>query len=118
MERLNEIGAWLKENGAAIYNTRTADIFEDGGNFFTKGKNGEMFVIVPLKEGDAMPTSISWRLNLPAKGSDVKLLMNGKKVKWVRNGDSVKVTLPSDVQKLKAYPAFAFSFKGEEKPGK
>ncbi|HEY0653613.1 MAG TPA: alpha-L-fucosidase [Chryseosolibacter sp.] len=110
ISRLKEIGAWLKVNGDAIYNTRTADVYTDGPNFFTKGKNGEIYAIVPLNEGESMPSSVTWRGNVPARGSDVKLLLNGKKVKWVRSGDSITITLPAEVRKLKSYPALAFSF--------
>jgi alpha-L-fucosidase len=113
ISRLKEIGEWMKANGAAIYGTRTATIHTDNTTFFTKGKNGETFAIVPLEENKSVPSTIIWTANLPKKGSDVKLLMNGKRVKWVRSGDSVTVSLPDDIKKLKAYPALAFSFTSE-----
>lgn len=112
--RLKEIGDWLKVNGAAIYGTRTTNIYTDNTNFFTKGKKGETYVIVPLKENESIPSTIKWSGNIPAKGSAVTLLMNGKKVRWERKGDDVQVTVPSDVQKLKSYPALAFRFIAQE----
>lgn len=108
--RLKEIGDWLNVNGKAIYGTRTAATYTDGTTFFTKGKNGETFAIVPLPEDQAVPTEISWRYNVPAKGTSMKLLMNGKRVKWKRVGDSITVSLPAEVWQLKSYPALAFSF--------
>jgi alpha-L-fucosidase len=110
ISRLKEIGDWLKVNGAAIYGTRSTDVYTDNENFFTKGKNGETYVIVPLKEDEPIPSEITWSKNIPAKGSAVTLLMNGKKVKWEKTSDGVKVVLPADVKKLKSYPALAFSF--------
>jgi alpha-L-fucosidase len=115
ISRLKEIGDWLKVNGAAIYGTRATEIYTDNENFFTKGKNGETYVIVPLKENEPMPSAITWSKNIPAKGSAVTLLMNGKKVKWEKTADGVKVNLPADVRKLKSYPALAFSFISQEK---
>jgi alpha-L-fucosidase len=115
ISRLKEIGDWLKVNGAAIYGTRATDIYTDNENFFTKGKNGETYVIIPLKENEPMPSAITWSKNIPAKGSAVTLLMNGKKVKWEKTSDGVKVNLPVDVKKLKSYPALAFSFISQEK---
>jgi alpha-L-fucosidase len=108
--RLKEIGDWMKINGAAIYGTRTTDIYTDSKTFFTKGKDGELFAIVPLDESQPVPSTVTWSGNLPAKGSRVKLLLNGKSVKWKLNGDSITIFLPREVRDLTSYPAFAFSF--------
>lgn len=110
VSRLKEIGEWLKANGAAIYGTRTAEVYTDNTTFFTKGKQGETFAIVPLEENKTVPSTVTWRNNLPAKGSEIKLLMNGKRVKWERSSDAVTIFLPDEVKKLKSYPALAFSF--------
>lgn len=110
LTRLREIGDWLLSNGAAIYDTRTAKVYTDDTNFFTKGKKGEMYAIIPLEEGKEIPSTISWMKNFPEEGGDVRLLMNGRKVNWKRKGDVVTVYLPSYMRKLKNYPALAFSF--------
>jgi alpha-L-fucosidase len=110
--RLAEVGHWLKANGQAIYNTRTTTKYNDGSTFFTKGKGNTLFAIVLLKENEPVPSEVSWRYNLPAKGTSVKLLANGKTVKWKRSGDAVKVLLPSGIQGTH-HPALAFSFTSE-----
>ena len=110
ISRLREIGEWLKVNGSAIYGTRTTTHYRDGNIFFTKGKDGKLYAIVLLEENAPIPTEVSWKYNLPSRGSSVALLYNGKKVRWKRDGDQVRVTLPADVQKLGNYPALAFSF--------
>lgn len=113
LSRLNEIGAWLQVNGEAIYGTRTATNDTDGNTFFTRGKDGTLFAIVPLAEDQPMPSEVSWRLNLPKKGTSIKLLMNGKVMKWKIVDDAVTVFIPAEVRKLKAsadYEALAFSF--------
>jgi alpha-L-fucosidase len=113
VSRLQQIGEWMKVNGSAIYGTRTAEIYTDNNAFFTKGKNGKTFAIVPLEEDKPVPSTIAWRKNLPAKGTAITLLMNGKRVKWERGADTITVFLPKDIQKLKSYPALAFSFTAE-----
>jgi alpha-L-fucosidase len=110
VRRLKEIGDWLKVNGSAIYGTRTATIDTDGKNFFTKGKDGKIYVIIPFEEGKPVPAKITWKGNLPKKGKSVQLLMNGSSIKWTMRGDAAEVTLPRDVTRLPAYPAVAFSF--------
>lgn len=106
--RLKEIGGWLETNGAAIYGTRPADIYEDGNTFFTT-KEETIYAIHLLPEGEAIPKAISWKGNLPNKGRTVKLLETGEVVKWkVKNG-RVIVDLPEELLSQKL-PALAFSF--------
>jgi alpha-L-fucosidase len=115
ISRLREIGDWLKINGPAIYGTRTTEVYADNNTFFTKGKDGKIFAIIPLEENVPIPAEVTWSKNIPAKGTAVTLLMNGKKVKWERSGDGVKIFLPAEVKKLKSYAALAFSFTLSEK---
>jgi alpha-L-fucosidase len=112
IDRLKEVGDWLKVNGQAIYNTRATVHYNDANTFFTRGKDKELFAIVLLGEDQTVPSEVSWRYNFPAKGTSVKLLMNGKIVKWKRSGDTVKVFLPSEIRGSR-YPALAFSFTTE-----
>ncbi|WP_224996296.1 alpha-L-fucosidase [Cesiribacter sp. SM1] len=108
--RLGEIGDWLEVNGEAIYNTRTIDHYQDGAVFFTRDKSGYHYAIACLAENEPLPPSIEWSGNRPKKGSKIKLLQNGKTVKWVQEGDKVKVYLPASLIKNASYPALAFSF--------
>lgn len=73
-------------------------------------KENDMALIC-LKEGEAVPASVTWKTNLPKKGSKMKLLQPGEIVKWKMEGDAVKVSVPAALLKSKEdCPALAFSF--------
>jgi alpha-L-fucosidase len=112
VQRLNEIGSWLKTNGAAIYNTRTTALYKDANVYFTQSKDAAtMYALACLPENSTMPATIEWSGNVPKKGTAIKLLATGKTVKYETTGNKVKVVIPAAVQKsLGAYPALAFSF--------
>lgn len=109
-ERLLQIGAWMDKNGAALYNTRITQHYHDGNTWFTQDKNGTIkYAIACVPEGENFPKEISWKNNIPKKGTKMKLLQTGETVKWRIEGDEVKVHLPASVLKSQL-PALAFSF--------
>lgn len=112
VERMQIIGTWMNKNGEAIYNTRITKNYHDGDTWFTQNKQlGTTYALVCFKEGEPLTAEISWKGNLPKKGSVIKLLQSGTAVKWVRDGDSIKLKLPASLLKeKKEYPALAFSF--------
>lgn len=112
VNRLQEIGKWMHKNGEAIYNTRSVKNYQDTNTFFTQNSiNRTRFALVCLRENSLLPSHVEWGNNLPEKGTTMKLLQTGEAVKWVLNGERVKVFLPSSVIKSKVhYPALAFSF--------
>jgi alpha-L-fucosidase len=110
-ERLAEIGAWLKVNGNAIYNTRTAEHERDGETFFTNGKDGSRYALVRLPENQPVPAKVQWQGNVPAKGAKVKLLGYASPVKWEQKDGVVTVTLPAAfIREHASYPALAFQY--------
>jgi alpha-L-fucosidase len=112
VQRLEEIGKWMNVNGKAIYETRTTENYRDGNTFFTSNKKGDtLHAIVCLPEGEAIPASVEWKDNIPAKGSKMIFLHTGKTVKYTVTGNTVKVVLPGAfLKQVTAYPALAFSF--------
>ena len=110
--RLEEIGTWMNKNGAAIYNTRITKNYHDGNSWFTQNNSiATRYALVCLKEGQTLPVTVSWKMNVPKKGSVMKLLQTGETVKWMMTGDEVKVSVPSSLHKMnKMPPALAFAF--------
>jgi alpha-L-fucosidase len=111
IQRLEEIGDWLKVNGDAIYNTRTTNEYRDRETFFTQSKDGKtIFALVRIPENTKLPNSVTWKGNLPLKGSKIKLIGNNAVVKWKREGDKVVVYLPSSLVNSGKYaPVLAFA---------
>ena len=112
IDRLAAIGEWTKVNGAAIYGTRTVPDYQQGNIYFTRSKdNTNLYALVCVKEGEAIPASVEWKGNLPKKGSKVSLLQTGQSVKWKITDGVVKVELPAALLKKEVQtPALAFAF--------
>lgn len=112
IDRLVEIGDWMKVNGEAIYSTRATDFYRDGETFFTKSKDQKTtYAIVRLKENGPVPATVEWKGNLPADRTEVKLIGENAKLKWKKEGDKIIVAIPeSFLKKHKTYPALAFRF--------
>ena len=109
--RLQEIGKWVNKNGEAIYNTRATPNFQDNNTFFTKNPaSGKMFALVCLPENTPLPKQVEWKQNLPTAKSKMTLLQTGEPVKWIKEGETVRVILPPSLSKAGNLPALAFSF--------
>lgn len=111
IDRLKEVGAWLKQNGKAIYATRTTPHYNSGRIWFTANKDGKtLYAIYTLPEGETLPATIEWEGNEP-KGK-ITLLQTGKRVKYTNQNGKVIITLPKG---LKNEPlAFQFSIQNKK----
>src|SRR5690606_38979524 len=107
--RMKEIGAWLKQNGAAIYDTRTVEHFQEGALFFTRSKTGNQQYAIYCADKE-IPATIKWSVNLPAKGSTLRCLTTGQKVKWSLKDNQVHIQVPASLRQRTDLPAIAFSF--------
>ena len=88
---LEEIGAWMKLNGEAIYNTRCLDNYQAENLWFTTSKDGKYVYALCPGTRDAM---LTWTGNIPAKGAKMQLLSGKGPVYYkVENGKvSVRLT--------------------------
>ena len=108
VDRLEKVGRWLSKNGKAIYNTRNAETYSGDGVWFTADKDGKtVYAIVPKPKDGVYPEYIEWTGNVPVKGSSVKWLETGRKLKWENQGETVRVYLPASTDT----EAIALSFR-------
>jgi alpha-L-fucosidase len=111
VQRLEEIGKWMKKNGEAIYNTRTLPDYNYGNIFFTRNKEGNRDYALVRVDGTEIPTTIEWTGNTPAKGSVMRCLSADANVKWkLEDGKTIITLPPALVKKLANQPALTFSF--------
>ena len=102
VERLHEIGLWLKANGEAIYSTVPTPIYTNDEKtvWFTASKDGHTrYAIIPNNDTTGIPATISWQGNLPKKGSRIVNLATGRSVRYTVKGDTVTITLPKEASK-------------------
>lgn len=94
---LHEVGAWLKENGEAIYGTRSTPYYKHGDIWFTSSKDTtRLYAIYARPDSMPMPAEISWKVNLPS--GRMRIVSSGQTVKYRIQGDSVIVRLPSGLK--------------------
>ncbi len=95
---MTAIGEWMKINGDAIYGTRSIAPYKDGKVCFTRKKNGNVYAIYLLDEGEKLPAQIAFEGLKPAKGAKVTVLGAKEKISWKATATGTQITIPAAVQ--------------------
>ena len=74
-ERLKGMGAWLRQNGEAIYSTRPIAPYEQSYCVFTRKRDGTVYVIVLAKnDTEGLPETVAIPSEFASKAEKIKLL--------------------------------------------
>lgn len=93
IDRLKEMGEWLKTNGEAIYATNSRKEYKQGDNIrFTVSKDGKFTYAILTKAGEKSVTLNSVQ---PRAGSKLTMLGNTQPLTWKSTGNGVTVDLPA-----------------------
>jgi alpha-L-fucosidase len=99
-QRLKDIGAWLRVNGEAIYNSRPLAPHREGKTCFTQLKDGTAYAIYLAGAGErTLPSQIRLASIFPAKNATVSLLGAAGNLKWEKSGNELLIMIPESVQK-------------------
>ena len=104
MSRLEALGAWLKQNGEAIYGTHPwaraeGETAEGIPVRFTQA-DSSLYVILM---GEPKSASITVKNLSPKAGSQIHMLGDSRSLNWVQRGGDAEVTLPARLPGRYAY---------------
>lgn len=118
VERLKEIGEWMKINGEVIHNSRTFPFYKEGDNIrLVTDKEGETIYAVALSwPGE----SLLLQSVRPDEGSEIRMLGSRISIDWnvLENGD-LEILIPESLQEESNRPckyAWTFKITGEALP--
>ena len=98
-DRLADLGAWMKVNGEAIYETRPIAPYAEGKVRFTRRADGTAYAIYLANEGEErLPASVSITALTPASGATISLLGGEVDLPWNRADAGFVVELPEPLQ--------------------
>ncbi len=98
-QRLNEIGAWIKVNGEAIYETHGDNEVGPQGKWVFTHKGNTVYAIYRADEGEAIPQTIEIdKLNL-SKTAKITVVGNAENLKWIMKEGKTVVQIPEKLAK-------------------
>jgi alpha-L-fucosidase len=99
LQRLKELGEWMKVNGDAIYGTRAVAPYKEGDVCYTKMPDGAVNAIyLSPDEAAPPPAVISIPSFTPGSGSVVRMLGVDKLLEWEKAGNGFIVHIPESVR--------------------
>jgi alpha-L-fucosidase len=99
LQRLKEIGDWMKVNGGAIYSTRPVAPYVDGKVRFTRMPDGTINALYLADENESRPPpTVAISFGAPAKGGTVTMLGAREPLQWEQSGNGFVIHVPESVR--------------------
>lgn len=101
---LADIGAWLKKNGYAIYETRPAAPYRKGDFAFTCKGNETYAIYLPTDEANTLPEKVI----IPTTETVREVCFTGRSAEFTQTAEGIAVTVPAEHE---TEPAYVFTLK-------
>jgi len=99
LERLKEIGDWMRVNGSAIHATRPVAPYIEGPLRFTRGASGSVNAMYLAAEKEtAPPPRISLSAFTPRPGSRIMMLGVKEPLLWRTKGSTTTIEIPASAR--------------------
>lgn len=107
-DRLATIGAWMKVNGEAIYETEAAESLKPEDKWVFTRKGNDVFAIHQVAEGAQIPLQVRVPVRDARPVTQVFLLGYDKPLKARQDGSYLEVTIPARAAASAASHAWVF----------
>lgn len=98
VQRLKEMGNWLKVNGEAIYETRPCLPYCSGDVRFTQSKAGQRYALLLFDEKQQAQTKFTFKgMEQPVKTGKADILGTSAKATISKKGEEYTIVLPKSV---------------------
>ena len=101
--RVQEVGAWLKANGEAVYGNDGGNLTEATSYGYQTMRGNTLYVILRFYDGAA-----TFRLaDLTSEVKGVRLLSTGEALAFQKSGDDLLISLPESIRQEALFPVLA-----------
>jgi alpha-L-fucosidase len=95
VERLQEMGKWLKINNEAIYATKAITHFKESENVkFTQSKDNKYIYAIA---NEKIKNTLQLSTVKPKRGSKIYMLGTAEPLDWTKTGNVITITLPANL---------------------
>jgi alpha-L-fucosidase len=99
LQRLKELGEWMKVNGDAIYSTRAIAPYKEGNICYTRMRDESINAIyLPTDSVSPLPESITVPSFSPGTGGSVTMLGVSEPLTWEKLGTGCVIRVPESVR--------------------
>jgi len=99
LDRLRELGTWMKVNSCALYNTRAIAPYADGNICFTRMPDGIINAIYLAAEQEQQPPeSVTIAVFTPRAGSKIIMLGVEEPLRWEKKAKGFVIRVPEAVR--------------------